>query len=75
MEEAKEAPREQAYSLTYGRPDVATIIQHHALDGNGRLGMIICGPQGMLIEARKSVATILGSKTRDVDVSIASFGW
>lgn len=29
----------------------------------------------MLIEARKVTAAVLGSKTRDVDVDIASFGW
>lgn len=75
MDEAKEPSRGQPYALTHARPDVATVIQDYAANGSGRLGIIACGPQGMLIEARKAVATVLGSKTRDVDVSVASFGW
>lgn len=75
MDEAKEPSHEPTYALTHARPDVVTVIQEYAANGTGRLGIITCGPQGMLIEARKAVATVLGSKTRDVDVSVASFGW
>lgn len=75
VDEAKEPSREHSHALTYARPDVATVIQDYASNGSGRLGIIACGPQGMLIEARKAVAIVLRSKTRHVDVSVASFGW
>lgn len=75
MDEAKDTSPEEPYVLTYGRPQVATVVQDYALTGSGRLGIIVCGPQGMLIEARNAIATALGGKTRDVDVSVASFGW
>lgn len=75
MGEAKDTSPEHPYALTYARPHVATAIQDYTLNGSGRLGIIICGPQGMLIEARSAIAIVLGSKTRDVDVSVASFGW
>jgi hypothetical protein len=66
---------EHSYALAYSRPDVAAVVQSHALNGSGRLGIIVCGPQGMLDEARKAIASVLKTKTRDVDASVASFGW
>ncbi|KAJ0107509.1 hypothetical protein J7T55_007698 [Diaporthe amygdali] len=74
-DEDKVAPREHQYDLVYSRPDVAAVIQEHAAGGSGRLGIIVCGPIGMLTDARKTIATILSKNTREVDVSIASFGW
>lgn len=66
---------EHSYALAYNRPDVKAIIQGHASNASGRLGIIACGPQGMLVEARKSIATVLNAKTRDLDISVASFSW
>lgn len=67
---------EHSYALAYERPDVNAFIQGHArTNGSGRLGIIACGPQGMLVEARKAIATVMKAKTRDLDISVASFSW
>lgn len=76
MEELRRMEVEVVIKTTQGkpRPDLSAMLEGMAERREGRLGVIVCGPQGMVRTVRNSGARLMRHGW-DVDVVTEKFGW
>ncbi|CAN8103031.1 unnamed protein product [Discula destructiva] len=70
-----EAGSETALVTSTSRPDVNQIIRGAVADSTDTVGVVVCGPQGMTVDARKAVSSILREGKENVKLFVENFGW
>ncbi|OAL49572.1 hypothetical protein IQ07DRAFT_568601 [Pyrenochaeta sp. DS3sAY3a] len=57
-----------------GRPDVRGLLEGWVQEGEGRAGVVVSGPDGLVRDVRNAVAGLVW-RGRDVYVQVEKFGW
>ena len=57
-----------------GRPDAGAFVGEWASMEDGRAGVVISGPDGLVRDVRNSCAELV-RKGRNVDIQVEKFGW
>lgn len=70
-----EARAGDAYVSSTARPDVAQIVAAAVASTDETVGVVVCGPQSMTVDARKAVAENLRRGKGNVKLFVENFGW
>lgn len=63
-----------SYVTSAGRPELARIITS-AAERADTVGIVVCGPQEMTVEARKAVSELIRRGKGTVKLFVENFGW
>lgn len=73
--EASAIGPESAFVSSTARPDVPLIIKTAVANSTDKLGVVVCGPQSMTVDARNVVSNILKEGNGNVGLFVENFGW
>ena len=70
-------PKAQGYTVTHGRPDVATLIQDAVAKTGHKQRVLVaaCGPEGLMNVVRQATSPLIQWGGPGVELHCEQFGW
>lgn len=73
--EAPLTESEGGFVCSTNRPNIPHIIKTAVTDSVERVGIVVCGPQGMTVDVRQAVSNMLSEGHGNVKLFVETFGW